>query len=160
MSGSLSERTDARPQKPFGNRQRIIGSKPDGSQYSTTGQAVKRTRQEGHAQRAGALGLVYPDGPSGHPGVAGFRLTRQSAGGRVPVNLGSRLGSLPGSAVAGVISSLGRCFRPRPVFILGGNVSQDEALLLVPLRQQLDGVMPSRSRLVPSQLGDAAVLMG
>ena len=139
----------------------MIGSEPDGSQYSTTtGQAVKPTRQEEHAQRAGALALVCPDGPSGYPGVAGLRLTPQFACGGVPANIGSRLGSLPGSAVAGVMNSPGRCFRPRPVFILGGDVSQDGALLLVPLPQLLDGVMPSRSRLVPSQLGDAAVLMG
>jgi len=95
----------------------MIGSEPDGSQYSTTtGQAVKPTRQEEHAQRAGALALVCPDGPSGYPGVAGLRLTPQFACGGVPANIGSRLGSLPGSAVAGVMSSLDSLLPAAPRF--------------------------------------------
>jgi glucokinase-like ROK family protein len=44
--------------------------------------------------------------------------------------------------------------------ILGGDVPRDEALLLAPLQRLLDGTVPSPPRLVLSQLGDAAVLMG
>jgi len=60
-----------------------------------------------------------------------------------------------GIAIANVASIL----NPQ-LIVLGGDVPQDEALLLAPLRQLLDGIVPSQPQLVLSQLGDAAVLIG
>jgi glucokinase-like ROK family protein len=60
-----------------------------------------------------------------------------------------------GIAIANIASIL----NPQ-LIILGGDVPQDETLLLAPLRQLLDGIVLSQPQLVLSQLGDAAVLMG
>ncbi len=57
------------------------------------------------------------------------------------------------------VANIGATFDPE-LIVLGGGVACSASMLIEPIRERLQGVVPFVPRLVPSQLGPQAAVMG